>query len=63
LSLVDSDGFMATGLVCSRNRRSRAFQRLHDYGLYTWIPAFAGMTRLSPIAATLRVLLLDSCVS
>jgi hypothetical protein len=25
----------------------------------TWIPAFAGMTRLFPIAATLRVLLLD----
>ena len=24
-----------------------------------WIPAFAGMTRLFPIAATLRVLLLD----
>jgi hypothetical protein len=24
-----------------------------------WIPAYAGMTRLFPIAATLRVLLLD----
>jgi hypothetical protein len=27
-----------------------------------WIPAFAGMTRLYPIAATLRVLLSDSRV-
>src|SRR5450755_5058810 len=26
-----------------------------------WIPASAGMTRLFPIAATLRVLLLDAC--
>jgi hypothetical protein len=27
-----------------------------------WIPAFAGMTQPFPIAATLRVLLLDVCV-
>src|SRR5450755_4814713 len=28
-----------------------------------WIPAFAGMTHPLPIAATLRVLLLDGCVT
>ena len=28
-----------------------------------WIPAFAGMTQLFPIAATLRVSLSDSCVT
>jgi hypothetical protein len=36
-----------------------AFVALTQLHQRYWIPAFAGMTRLFPIAATLRVLLLD----
>src|ERR1022692_4696556 len=51
-----------------RNRTRPQFRRSRGGGNPffsepTWIPAFAGMTRPSPIAATLRVLLLDVCVT
>jgi hypothetical protein len=47
--------FSARFVPCAASfprRRESAVVRL-------WIPAYAGMTRLFPIAATLRVLLLD----
>ena len=60
---IDVHDCALTQRVVATAQAGAQFALLTSSIVLTWIPAFAGMTQLFPIAATPRVLLLDICVT